>query len=356
MSAQEYKCPNCDGAVEFDVSVQMIKCPWCSTKFDVAVFARDDDSTAPDKMEWEIDHKSWSDNDGDGVCEWTCNSCGGEIIADDNTAATRCPWCDSPVVMKGRVSGTFKPDYVIPFKLDKKAATEALKKHVSSKRLAPKAFRDEHRIEEIKGVYVPCWIYDTDARASIRYRTTTVRHWADARYNYTETCFYMVGRGGNISFEHIPHDASVKLPNEIMESIEPFDFSEAVDFESAYLAGYIADKYDVECEDCVERINARVKKSTEDAFRSTVRGYTTVVCESSSIQLSDAVAKYALYPVWLLNTVWKGERYTFAMNAQTGKFVGNLPLDKGAWWRWFLGVSGIASAIALAVSLGTLFL
>ncbi len=352
MSAlQEYKCPSCDGDVEFDPSAQMIKCPWCSTEFDVAVFGVEDESTAPDKMEWEFCEKNWKDNDGDGVCEWVCSSCGGEILADENTAATRCPWCNSPVVMTGRVSGDLKPDYVIPFKFDKKAAKEALIKHVTSKKLAPKAFRNEHRVEEIKGVYVPCWLYDTDADANIRYRATTVRHWSDSRYNYTETCYYIVGRGGSISFEHIPHDASSKLPNDIMESIEPFDFSEALDFDTAYLAGYLADKYDVACEECIDRVNSRVKRSTEDIFRSTVRGYTTVTCENSSVQLHNAVARYALYPVWLLNTTWNGNRYTFAMNGQTGKFVGDLPLDKGAWWRWFLGISSAVSAAALAISL-----
>lgn len=352
---KEYKCPSCGGAVEFNPSAQMIKCPWCDTEFDIEIF-REDESSAPDKMEWEsASNTHWGDGDGDSVATFTCNSCGGEIFSDENTAATRCPWCDNPVVMTGRVSGELKPDYVIPFKLDKKAAKDALLKHISSKKLVPKVFRDENRIEEIRGIYVPFWIYDTDARANIRYKATTVRHWADSNYNYTETCYYAVGRGGSMSFEKIPVDGSSKLANDIMESIEPFNFSEAVDFETAYLAGYLADKYDVESEKCNFRVNTRVKKSVEDTFRSTVHGYATVIPEFSSIQLENATVKYALYPVWILNTVWKDERFTFAMNAQTGKFVGDLPVDWGAWWRWFLGVSGVASAVALAISLITFF-
>ena len=131
-----------------------------------------------------------------------------------------------------------------------------------------------------------------------------------------------------------------------MESIEPYNFSDAVDFKTAYLAGYLADKYDVGAEESMERANARVKESTERAFADTVKGYNTVSHESSSIQFSNGNAKYALYPVWLLNTTWNGNKYTFAMNGQTGKFVGDLPIDKSAAMKWFIALAtGIGAGL-----------
>ena len=81
-----------------------------------------------------------------------------------------------------------------------------------------------------------------------------------------------------------------------------------------------------------------------------MRGYDTVIAESSAVQLQNGVAKYALYPVWLLNTSWNGRKYTFAMNGQTGRLVGDLPLDKSAYTRWLLGLTGVFSAVAFAVS------
>ena len=134
-----------------------------------------------------------------------------------------------------------------------------------------------------------------------------------------------------------------------MESIEPYDFSDAVDFRTAYLAGYLADKYDVTAEQSIERANKRVKRSTEEAFASTVKGYATVTTESSSIKLRGGKAKYALYPVWILNTTWNGNKYTFAMNGQTGKFAGDLPVDKAAARKWTLGLTAALSAAAYAV-------
>ena len=135
-----------------------------------------------------------------------------------------------------------------------------------------------------------------------------------------------------------------------MESIEPFDLSGAVDFQTAYLSGYLADKYDVTAEQSVERANERVRNSTQDAFAATVQGFDSVVPVSSCIQLQNGKAKYALYPVWLLNTNWNGKKFTFAMNGQTGKLVGDLPLDKAAYWKWLIGLSAVFTGVAFGLS------
>ena len=202
------------------------------------------------------------------------------------------------------------------------------------------------RISEVKGVYVPFWLFDADADAHIRYHATRIRTWSDRDYDYTETQHYAILRSGDLSFTHVPVDGSSRMPNDLMESIEPFDFSSAVDFQTAYLSGYLADRYDVNADDSIGRANERVKKSTESVFASTVVGYHTVVPESTSVRLANGRVRYALYPVWLLNTVWNGKTFSFAMNGQTGKFVGDLPVDQGKKWRWFGLVSGIAAAAA----------
>lgn len=351
---QEYKCPCCGGAIAFDSKVQKMKCPYCDTEFEMEALASYDEelqNETADEMVWENTAGSeWQEGETDGLNAYVCKSCGGEIVADETTAATSCPFCGNPVVMMGQFSGSLKPDYVIPFKIDKKAAKAALKKHYSGKRLLPKVFQDENHIDEIKGVYVPFWLFETDAEAAIRYKATRVRTWSDQNYNYTSTSFYSVTRGGKIGFAQVPVDGSTKMADELMEAIEPFDFSEAVDFQTAYLAGYLADKYDVDSAQSIERANERIKKSTEEAFAATVSGYATVVPEYTNIRLKDSSAKYALYPVWLLNTTWNDQKYTFAMNGQSGKFVGDLPMDKNAYNRWLLGLTGIIGAALFAVS------
>ena len=353
----EYKCPSCGGAMVFDSKSQHMKCPYCDTEMTVEEFQRtqkvEDTQTAKktDSEEnwYSMSTGQWQNDEINGMRVYSCQSCGSEIVADETTGATTCPFCNNKITMKGQFSGDLKPDYIIPFKLDKKAAKEGLMKHISGKRLLPKVFKDQNHIDEIKGVYVPFWLFDTGVDAQIRYHATRVRAWSDSDYDYTETRHYMVHRAGSVAFEHVPVDGSTKMADDLMESIEPFRFSEAVDFQTAYLAGYLADKYDVGAEQSVERANERVKRSTEEVFASTVKGYATVVPENSSIQLRGGQAKYALYPVWLLNTTWNGNKYTFAMNGQTGKFVGDLPVDKAAARKWTLGLTAALSAAAYAV-------
>ena len=350
---QEYKCPCCGGAIEFDSSLQKMKCPYCDTEFDMETLASYDAGLKDeqDSMEWETSAGGeWQEGEANGLRSYICRSCGGEIVGDANTAATSCPFCGNPVVMMGQFSGALRPDFVIPFKLDKNAAKAGLQKHLTGKRLLPKIFKDQNHIDEIKGVYVPFWLFDTDADARVRYRTTKLRCWSDSEYNYTETSHFLVHRGGSVGFEHVPVDGSSRMADDLMESIEPYDFSDAVDFQTAYLAGYLADKYDVDAEQSIERANERVKKSAEEAFASTVEGYDTVTAESSSIKLHGGKAKYALYPVWILNTTWKGQKYTFAMNGQTGKFVGDLPVDKAAARRWKLILTAAFSAAVYAAA------
>lgn len=350
----EYKCPCCGGAVEFDSSIQKVKCPYCDTEFDMDILKSYDDdlkSGGDENLTWETQAGSqWQEGETEGLRSYVCKSCGGEIIGDENTAATSCPYCGNPVVMKEQFSGNLKPDYVIPFKLDKNAAKAGLANHLKGKVLLPKLFKSQNHIDEIKGIYVPFWLFDADVDADIRYKATKVRHWSDSRYDYTETSHFSVFRAGSVDFERVPVDGSKKMADDIMESIEPFNFKDAVDFQTAYLAGYLADKYDVTADDSIDRANQRIKKSTEKTFADTVQGYSSVIPESTNIRLSNGKAKYALYPVWLLNTNWEGKSYTFAMNGQTGKFVGDLPMDKKAFWRWLFG---LAAAIAGVVFLIT---
>lgn len=348
---QEYKCPCCGGAIGFDSTAQKMKCPYCDTEFEMeALLAYDADlkKDAPDDMHWEPASETWQETEG--VTSYVCRSCGGEILGDRTTAATSCPFCGNPVVIMGQVSGDLKPDLVIPFQLDKEAAKAAMRRHLQGKKLLPKLFKDENHIDQIRGIYVPVWLFGADADAEIRYRATRMRVWSDANFNYTETGFYAVTRSGTLGFDAVPVDGSSKMPDDFMESLEPYDLSQAVDFQTAYLAGYFADRYDVGTEESVGRANERVKKSTEDAFAATVHGFDTVKAEASHIAVQNGKAKYALFPVWLLNTTWNGEKYTFAMNGQTGKFVGNLPMDRAAFRRWFVLLFGAGAAVSYLVA------
>ena len=346
---QQFKCPCCDGAIEFDSTVQKMKCPYCGTEFEMEAIQPQEEQA--DEMTWDTAAGGeWLEGETEGLRVYTCNTCGGEIVADDTAGATECPYCGNPVVMTGQFAGDLKPDLVIPFKQDKKAAIGKLQELYKGKLLLPKVFKDQNHIKEVKGLYVPVWLFDTDANAHVRYKASTVRTWSDSDYNYTETSYFSVTRGGSIGFANVPVDGSTKMDDTLMESIEPFDLSAAVDFKTAYLSGYLADKYDVDADASIQRANERIKRSTEEAFSATVQGYATVTPTATSIRLNNGRARYALLPVWILNTQWNGQKFTFAINGQTGKIVGELPMDKGMLNKWVYGITGAVTAAVFALS------
>ncbi len=351
---QQFKCPCCDGAIEFDSTGQKMKCPYCGTEFEMETlqaYSDDLNSEPQENMNWDTNAGTeWQPGETEGLRIYTCNTCGGEIVADDTTGASECPFCGNPVVMTGQFAGDLKPDLVIPFKVDKKGAIAALQNHYKGKLLLPSVFKDQNHIKEVKGMYVPVWLFDTDADAHVRYKASRTRVWSDSNYRYTETSYYSVVRAGGIGFENVPVDGSTKMDDTLMESIEPFDISGAVPFKAAYLPGYLADKYDVDADASIGRANERIKQSTEDAFRSTVTGYTSVTTVDSNISLENGRARYALYPVWILNTQWNGQKFTFAINGQTGKIVGDLPMDKGMLNKWVYGITGAVTAAVFGLS------
>jgi DNA-directed RNA polymerase subunit RPC12/RpoP len=285
------------------------------------------------------------------MVEYTCSSCGATVMTDPTSAAGSCPYCRSPIVVAAQVSGQLAPDLVIPFRFTRDQAVEALNKLYRGKRLLPKVFASQNFVDEVKGVYVPFWLYDFDARVSEQYTATntSTRHAGSKRYTTTYT--YSAVREGLANFRAIPVDGSANMPDVIMESIEPYEVSEAVAFGPSYLAGFLAERYDVDSKQAYPRARERLEQTGGTVFKSTVTGYQTVRAAASQVTPTREEVRYGLLPVWMLTTIWRGERFTFAMNGQTGRIVGDLPLDKGAYWRWMGGLAGISAVIGGGVAL-----
>ena len=351
---EQFKCPACGGAIEFDAGTQKMKCPYCDSEFDINAIMEmnaEKSSEYVDDITWESAGGQWQEGETEGMRVYTCESCAGEIIGDENLGSTTCPYCGNRVVMTGQFSGALKPDYVIPFKFDKKQAMKNFESFVNKRKYVPKRFKSDKHIEEIKGVYVPFWLFDGDADGDMSFNAEKIKTWTEGDYEYTETEHYNVTRSGNVSFNNIPVDGSEKLADDFMESIEPFHFNEAVDFETAYLAGYLADKYDVSVENSRERADKRCAGSLVSALESTVSNYTTCNETSRDICLKRGKVHYALLPVWILNTKWEGKDFLFAMNGQTGKLVGNLPVSTKRVVGLFAAIAASLSAIGVTALL-----
>ena len=365
-----YQCPACMGPLHFTGESGRLECDYCGSSFNTAEIealygekeanaaeaaqnAAEAEQATADGSDWDTSGLSedWG-VDAVDMKAYCCPSCGAELLCDATTAATSCPYCGNPSVIPGQFSGVLKPDFVLPFKLSKEDAIKALKKHYLKKPLLPSTFSKTNHLEEIKGVYVPFWMYDGKASGSVQFHATTVHKYTSGDYEITETSHYDVRRAGSIAFEKIPVDASSKMPDDYMDSIEPYDYTELKPFSTAYLPGFLADKYDVSVEDSRDRANRRCAGSLVNALEKTVTGYASCDETARSIQLKRGKVHYALLPVWILNTRWEGKDFLFAMNGQTGKLVGNLPVST----KRVIGLFAAIAALFVAISVTAILL
>ncbi|MDR2957593.1 MAG: hypothetical protein LBU61_05380 [Coriobacteriales bacterium] len=332
-----------------------MKCPYCDSVLDVADLKQYDEvlSGPPpnprERVDWVMPSNQWSSDEQEGMFVYICSTCAGAIVSDDTLGSTSCPYCGNPVVLTDRFHGNLKPDLAIPFKLDRQAAIAALKKHYENKPYIPKRFKEDALINEIKGVYVPFWLFDSIVDADTVFDCTKVRHYSDSEYDYTETNYYTVRRSGTVEFAYVPVDGSFRLADDLMESIEPFDYSQLVEFQTAYLSGYSANIYDVDANTAIKRAQQRMHATTESVIQSTIQGYSTVRLDQMAVNHRNPRCQYAMLPVWLLSTSWDGNTYTYAMNGQTGVLVGNVPVDKSLRWKNFFITLSIAFAVIFVI-------
>jgi len=353
MDIKECKCPNCGGAVEFDSAAQNMKCPQCEAEIETAALAdyqKEVESQAEDHFDWEAGSgETWDEGNLGDLGTGSCPSCGTELIGDKNTIAMVCPCCGNAQIEQKRVDGILKPDYCIPFKLEKMSAVDVFKQFCEGKRLLPDFFKKENRIENIQGMYAPFWLFDAKTQARVRYKAAKVNTYSDDDYDYTKTDYYSVVRNGNLNFEKVLVGGSEKLNDAYMDAIKPFDYAQMNNFQSEYLIGYSAEKYDVGVDASREKANETIKNSIEKEFAGSVKGYSTVEIEKSSVSIESGKVSYALLPVWILNTKYNDENYQFIMNGQTGEFVGKLPFDKGKAIKFGLMFTAIFGAVFTVV-------
>ena len=371
-----YQCPACTSPLHYSAKSGKLACDYCGSSFDVAeieaLYARKEAEAAAAKQAADAKAEAaqaakaeaaeaaaasggWDTSDlsrdwgaeADGLRVYSCPSCGAELICDQSTAATACPYCGNPAIVPGQFSGALRPDYILPFRLSKDDAVQALRAHYKGKPFLPRSFTSANHIEQIQGVYVPFWLFDGGAEGAASYRASNTNVYETGDYEITETRHYHVVRAGSLAFEKIPVDASSKMPDNHMDSIEPFDYAQLRPFSTAYLPGYLADKYDVTIDDSRDRADTRCRETLAQALRDTVTGYGACVTEREDIALRRGKVHYALLPVWMLSTKWHGQAFLFAMNGQTGKLVGDLPTDRGRFWGMF---AAIAAPLTVALT------
>ncbi len=333
MNTVQYKCPNCGGELTFKPKEQKFGCDYCDSFFTEAEIARlyeevnkqAEENADPDAQTLE-NEDDYSDFEN-GTLLYECNSCGAQIIAEETSAATFCYYCHNPVVLAGRLTGEFRPNYVIPFTIPREKALDDFKKWCRKRWFLPSDFKSEQQLEKMSGVYVPFWLTSCDANADLSCIGEKRRSWTSGDYRITETSEFAVKRSGLFPFSRVPADGSKKIDDELMNAIEPYNYGEIRNFSMQYLSGFLAEKYDVKWESVVDGAKTRIHNGCKEKLRQTVTGYDAIKAEQINVAYTKLTKEYALLPVWFMNYHHNGKTYSFAVNAQTGKLAGTPPLS-----------------------------
>ena len=320
-----FKCKNCGGYMVFSPERQQMYCSFCEGL----------------DCEYETGDKSLT----------TCASCGGEITVGQFVSASKCPFCGNYLIFDERVRNEFKPDEIIPFKLGKKQAVEAMEKEFKKRIFTPISFLSERTLGDMEGRYVPFFLYDFKARGVFNGTGTKVRRWREGNYDCTETSYYDVERVMDVDYDNVPADASEEMPDYKMDLVEPYQYEALTSFDPRYLSGFFGEIYNNTADAYAERAREKAKNSASQLLHDSLAGYASLNPTVDNVSLADGQIDFALFPVWVYDYKWGGKDYLFYVNGQNGKVIGETPISKRKVLLYALTFGGIIYAVMVMIIL-----
>ncbi len=348
-NAMIFKCPCCGGYLEFDPSLQKFKCLYCGqvlSEADLQEQSAQREQAAEAAQEQVVETVQTETAQGSHLRGYQCQMCGAEIVTDETTAATRCYFCHSPVVLHDRLDDDFRPDGVIPFQLDKETAEKQFMDYISKKKFVDRGFFNGAQLEMFSGVYYPWWYTDIEGEAEFTGEGTRSSVHSTPTHIITTTRVFKVNREGRLSFRNLARKALVKADGKLSDGIHPYDMSGVKPYASGYLSGFLAEKRDIS-EAAAREESLREASGYAATMMKQNHGFQTLD-GTTNFRATSVKSKYVLMPAWVLT--WKGGKdgvpYYYMMNGQTGKVCGKLPIDRKRVLATALGV-GLAVFIAL---------
>ncbi|MCM1113143.1 MAG: hypothetical protein NC399_07825 [Muribaculum sp.] len=302
-----FKCQNCGGNVVYSPERHKMFCPYCESE---------ESQEATVVVGVEVEEFSRSQ---------ICPDCGGEIPLKEHTSATQCPYCGNYLILEQRMEGEWMPKVVIPFELGKESCKKSLREKFSRNVFAPTDFLSEARLDSMAGNYVPFWFYDYDVNVDYQAEGTRVQSWTSGNMHYTETSYYDVRRNLDIAFQDIPVDASVDMPDDVMDLMEPYDYKQMIPFEPKYLSGFAAERYNMGAAEAEGRAKKKMTEDSNALLNAQVLEYSSLRAIRNDVRVQDAKQTFGLLPVWKYLYRYAGKEYPFYVNGQTGKIVGTAP-------------------------------
>lgn len=298
-----FKCQNCGGNVVYSPERHSMYCPYCDSE-----------------ESQEIQRSTNAEMD-------ICPDCGGQIPVWEHTSATQCPYCNNYLIFDERIEGEYLPKRIIPFQLGKEKCKQSMRDKFRKITCIPTDFLSEVSLNKMEGTYVPFWFFDYDVNVDFQGEGTKVKTWTSGDTRYTETSYFDIRRNVDIDFCDIPVDASVQMPDDIMDLMEPYNYTQLINFDPKFMSGFYSEKYNMTADVVESRAKKKMTDDSNALVKETYSGYNNVRQQRSDISIRRAVQSYGLLPVWRYIYRYKDEYYPFYINGQTGKIVGKMPIS-----------------------------
>lgn len=298
-----YKCKNCDGNMIYHVEERKLYCPYCN-------------SLDTEKMVNSYDM-------------YLCDSCGGQLEVGQYESAGKCPYCSQYIIYSKRVEGELKPSKILPFKVGKEQAKTMIRLAYRKKMYMPDSFLKEVSLEKMEGTYVPFWLYNINA--TVDFHGTGIKEYfiANQSSNYKEIARYDVYRKFGAAFRRMPVDASLTMPDEIMDMLEPYDYKELEDFAPKYMSGFLGEIYSDDDKKNEHRAIEKAKLDAKRLLDKALYGFKYVTSIENKVTTDILGTEYVLLPVWKYLYSYRGKKFEYYINGQTGKVIGEAPFSIG---------------------------
>ena len=318
------KCQSCGGTMIFDPDTQTLRCEHCGNTVD---FAKNREVKENDINEGFDKAEKWDPKE---QAAYRCENCGATIVVSAEETATLCPFCGTSHIVKAGSFEGLRPQAVIPFKFGEDKASEYCKKWAKSRIFAPRKFKKTLTRENMRGVYEPCFTFDSDTVSAysgrVGYRRT--RTVGSGKNRRTETYIeyrYISGTYGKF-FDDVLVANNSGFNQKSLNSLAPFKTGDACVYEHKYLSGFVANGYDKDLktgwEDAKRIMDADIRSSIKNSYNADVVDYLNVSTTHNSVTY-----KYLLLPVYLTTYKYGKKHYGVMVNASTGKVRGKTPLS-----------------------------
>lgn len=310
-----FPCPGCGDNLRFDIPTQQMHCRSCGGYFDVMGIK--EETLATENSEEEKDFFE--------TTVFSCPQCGGEMIGDETDATMVCSYCGANNVLETRLSKEKRPNYIIPFKVTREAAKEALTNKLKKNLFAPGSYKKIDKIDSFRAIYVPYFAYNYTYNNPLAINAVKSRRSGDyiIKDNFRINS-YLRGKYLGLS-----RDASSSFYDDVAGAVGPFDVRDTKHFHSGFLSGFYADIADVPnniySAETKEIAEADIEKRIEEFGKQQNTGEVTVKKADHPVVPGDR--DLMMYPVWFLTYKIKNRVAYATVNGQSGKVAADIPIS-----------------------------